>query len=165
MRKTHRKDKEAPDLEITSFLNLMIILVPFLLMSAAFSQIAILQLNLPTQAIAGESDSNKKELTIEVIVREKRLELGDGKQIVQVFPNKEDGAYDFTGLAKSLIQIKANFPDKLDAQVLMEQSLKYDVLVQTMDTVSIVEAVNADGEKEKVELFPAISIGDAPGGK
>lgn len=164
MRKSHRKEKEAPDLEITSFLNLMIILVPFLLMSAAFSQIAILQLNLPTQA-SGESDTNQKELTIEVIVREKKIQLGDGKQIVQVFPNKEDGSYDFNGLAKSLIQIKANFPNKLDAQVLMEQDLKYDVLVKTMDAVSIVEAVNAEGEKEKVELFPAISIGDAPGGK
>lgn len=164
MRKSHKKSKEAPDLEITSFLNLMIILVPFLLLSAAFSQIAILQLNLPTQA-SGESDSNKKEINIEVIVRAKRLELGDGKQIVQRFPNKADGSYDFTALAQSLIQIKSNFPDKLDAQVLMEQNLKYDVLIRTMDAVSIVEAVDADGEKEKVELFPAISIGDAPGGK
>lgn len=162
MRKIRRKKEEAGDLEITSFLNLMIILVPFLLLSAAFSQIAILQLNLPGDA-SGEEASDKKELNIEVIVREKRLEIGDGNQIVKRFNNKEDGSYDFIGLQQSLIEIKSNFPDKLDAQILMEEALIYEILIQTMDAVSIVEAVNPEsGEMEKVELFPNISIGDAP---
>lgn len=163
MRKVRRKKEEAGDLEITSFLNLMIILVPFLLLSAAFSQLAILQLNLPSDSAAGDETTDKKELNIEVIVRAKRLEIGDGNQIVKRFNNKQDGSYDFIGLQQALIEIKSNFPDKLDAQILMEESLIYEILIQTMDAVSIVEAVNPDsGEMEKVELFPNISIGDAP---
>ncbi len=162
MRKFRRKNREAPDLEITSFLNLMIILVPFLLLSAAFSQLGVLKINLPSDEATVEQ-SNKKPLLIEVIVRKNQIELGDGKQLNNIFKNKADGSYDFVSLSKALIEIKADNPDKTDAQVLMESDLKYDVLVKTMDAVSLVQAVSTNGVKEMVELFPAISIGDAPG--
>ena len=36
-----RRHKEAPELEMTTFLNLMVVLVPFLLITAVFSRIAI----------------------------------------------------------------------------------------------------------------------------
>ena len=45
-RKHHRR--EAVELNITAFMNLMVILVPFLLITAVFSQVAILDLNLPS---------------------------------------------------------------------------------------------------------------------
>ncbi|MDH3417010.1 MAG: biopolymer transporter ExbD, partial [Gammaproteobacteria bacterium] len=42
----HHNDDTA-DLNITAFMNLMVILVPFLLITAVFSRLAILELNLP----------------------------------------------------------------------------------------------------------------------
>ena len=42
-----RQQQEAAELNITAFMNLMVILVPFLLITAVFSRLAILQLNLP----------------------------------------------------------------------------------------------------------------------
>ncbi len=55
-------------------------------------------------------------------------------------------------------QVKARFPDKLEATILAEPETSYDVLVHTMDAVRV--AKSAQGAS--MELFPDISIGDAP---
>lgn len=182
------RQKDPPDLDITAFLNLMVVLVPFLLVSAVFSRISILQLDLP--AAVGEGEVGEKELTIEVIVRRDRIEVGDGEQIVTRLPNLDPAAaaagapvsenpeqqpadgvqanlmqqrgYDLAGLSKVLREIKGNYPYKLNATVLMEPDLEYDILVQIMDTVSTVSLPDEKGEMQRYDLFPLISVGDAP---
>ena len=42
-----RHNDDTAELNITAFMNLMVILVPFLLITAVFSRLAILELNLP----------------------------------------------------------------------------------------------------------------------
>ncbi len=155
-----RQDKETPEMDITTFLNLMVVLVPFLLITAVFSRVTILELNLPTAA--GSSAPTNVKLSIEVIVREKGLEIGNGRRVVARFPKVED-QYDFAGLSKHLLEIKRNFPEKTDATVLMEPEMEYEILVHVMDAIRLAELPNAEtGEKDKYELFPDISIGDAP---
>ncbi|HSN50904.1 MAG TPA: biopolymer transporter ExbD, partial [Woeseiaceae bacterium] len=46
-RKSGRRNVETAELNITAFMNLMVILVPFLLITAVFSRLAVLELNLP----------------------------------------------------------------------------------------------------------------------
>ena len=161
-RKRHyrRPDKETPEMDITTFLNLMVVLVPFLLITAVFSRITILELNLPTAA--GSSAPTKIKLAIEVIVREKGLEIGNGSRVVARFPKVEE-AHDFASLSKHLLEIKRNYPDKTDATVLMEPDIEYELLVHVMDAMRVAEFPQGDdGLMEKFELFPDISIGDAP---
>ena len=156
-----RFDKEPPELNITSFLNLMVVLVPFLLITAVFSRITILELNLPTGA-GDASKANKPKLTVEVIVREKGLEIGNGKTIVARFP-KVDEAYDVRTLTEYLLKIKSKNLDKKDATVLMEPEIEYTNLVTVMDAVRVAEVVQGDNpDPQEIELFPSISIGDAP---
>ncbi|MBU2479036.1 MAG: biopolymer transporter ExbD, partial [Gammaproteobacteria bacterium] len=57
--------------------------------------------------------------------------------------------------------IKSRYPDKQDVTLLLEPDIAYDSLVQTMDAVRIADTVVA-GNLVKVELFPQISVGDAP---
>jgi biopolymer transport protein ExbD len=175
-----RPKKEPPELNITTFLNLMVVLVPFLLITAVFSRITILELSVPTGA---SSSNNKQQLSIEVIVRQKGLEIGNGKQVLARFPMlKEDGAelsvddegkidssklYDLKMLSKFLVNIKGKYPDKTDAIVLMEPNIEYRVLIRIMDAVrsTFVRQLGAEGEADvlqQVVLFPDISIGDAP---
>ena len=159
-RKKWRKPKETPEMDITTFLNLMVVLVPFLLITAVFSRITILELDLPTSA--GSNQPNKIKLTIEVIVREKGLEVGNGRRVIARFP-KVDDKYDLQKLSEHLLKIKRSYPDKTDAMVLMEADIEYDHLVHVMDAVRVVEIVQGDkAEKQDVALFPDISIGDAP---
>ena len=152
--------KEPPELDITTFLNLMVVLIPFLLISAVFSRVTIMELSVPTGA--GGGDPTKPNFTIEVIVRKKGLELANGAKVVAALP-KKDGQYDMAKLSQMLIRLKADYPDKEDATVLMEPDIEYDYLIRVMDIVRAAEVrVEGSDEVRKEVLFPTISIGDAP---
>ncbi len=158
---SRRRMQETQGLDITSFLNLMVVLIPFLLISAVFSRVTILELSVPTSA-ANEAVIDARELSIEIIVREKGFELGNGMTIQAAIP-KKDGTYDLKRLSALLINIKKNNPGKEEATVLMEPDIEYNYLVQVMDTVRGVEVpVEGSDEPRKMILFPNISIGDAP---
>ena len=152
--------RENPELDITSFLNLMVILIPFLLISAVFSQVTILELSVPTSA--GGLATDKPNYTIEVIVRKNGLELGNGVSVVAAIP-KENEQYDLEKLTAMLIRLKNDYPQKDDATVLMEADIEYDTLIQVMDRVRETEVPDENsGNVHKLVLFPLISIGDAP---
>jgi biopolymer transport protein ExbD len=151
-----RTNGETPNLDVTTLMNLMVILVPFLLISAVFSRVAVMELNVPTRA--GGSALNKPNFTIEVIVRKAGLEIANGSHVEAAFPRK-DGQYDLQLLNDMLKRVKDKYPEKDDATVLMEPDIEYDYLIKVMDTV---RGAEAQGEKMAMVLFPNISIGDAP---
>jgi biopolymer transport protein ExbD len=160
-RKHHYRanSKEPPELDITTFLNLMVVLVPFLLITAVFSRITIMELDIPDGS-GGAVD--KQVVTIEVIVREKFLEIGNGKGVVANIP-KVNGAYDVQRLSELLMKIKEKHPDKTDATILLEPDIEYDYMIKVMDAVRSLE-MKPLGQTEivKAELFPDMSIGMAP---
>ena len=153
-----RRHKEAPEIEVTTFLNLMVVLVPFLLITAVFSQITIAELDLPS---AESTAPATPTFRVEVVVREAGLEIMDGAQLIMEIPKTGD-AYDLSGLSEYLVSIKGQYPDKDDASVLLEPDIQYDSLIQVMDTIRSVEKQDAAGQATREDLFPVISIGDAP---
>ena len=92
------------------------------------------------------------------------IEIGDRKtgllNLVAVTP---DGAH-LQQVSDMLQQIKARFPDKLDVTLLLESDIPYERLVEMMDTLRVAQ-VQQEDEIVTAELFPAISIGDAPSAK
>jgi len=157
--------KAPPELDITTFLNLMVVLVPFLLITAVFSRITIMEVNLPSGA-GGPTD--KPKITIEVIIRTKGLEIGNGRSVIASMPKKGE-EYDLKSLSTYLQQIKKNYPDKSDATILLEEDIEYDTMIKVMDVVRVAELSNPEvlddkGQPEikKAELFPDMSIGEAP---
>jgi biopolymer transport protein ExbD len=158
--RNRRKKEETPGLDITSFLNLMVVLIPFLLVSAVFSRVTIMELNVPTTA--GGSISKTRNFAIEVIVRKKGFEIANGSSVEAAIPKKDD-QYDMQMLYEMLKRLKARYPEKDDATVLMEPDIEYDYLIQIMDAVrGAEEHVEGSDEVKKMVLFPNISIGDAP---
>ncbi len=153
-------NQETAELNITAFMNLMVILVPFLLITAVFSRLAILELNLPGSST---EPVDQQELTfqLEVIVRRSQIEVGDRNiGALGVYPNKDD-RYDYDALSKKLREIKDSYPEKTDASILLEAEIPYDTLVQVMDRVRVGESIEEERIVRK-DLFPDISIGDAP---
>ena len=154
----HRND--TAELNITAFMNLMVILVPFLLITAVFSRLAILELNLPGSSTE-PVDPQEQVFQLEVIVREEKIEVADRNQgLLGVYRSSVDG-YDYDALSGKLSELKKRYPKKTDASILLEQDIPYDTLVQVMDTVRVAETVEEDSVVRS-DLFPDISIGDAP---
>ncbi len=142
---------------MTTFMNLMVVLVPFLLITAVFSRITIVELDLPSAKSPAPSTPTFR---VEVVVRERGLEIMDGAQVIAAIPKVGD-AYDLSTLSEYLVEIKRQYPQKDDASVLLEPDIQYDYLIQVMDTVRSVE-LNDGGQTARADLFTTISLGDAP---
>lgn len=156
-----RRTTGPAELDMTTFLNLMVVLVPFLLITAVFSRITIVELSLPSSNSG--APPNKPSFSLEVIVRESGLELTNGRAVLARIP-KVDEAYDLGQLSEYVQGLKQEHPDRNDASVLLEPSIHYDHLIQVMDAVRSAELPREDdeGEVTRVALFTDIAIGDAP---
>jgi len=168
-RNKSKKLKETnAELNITAFMNLMVVLVPFLLMTAVFSQVSILNMNLPTGAADDIPTEEEPPKALEVIIRAERLDvLERNSGLLKSIPNTDEG-YDFIALNLFLQQVKTHpeFNTDTGITLLMEMDTEYDALIQTMDAVRLIERdqkeLDQDGNQVHGELFPNISMGDAP---
>lgn len=154
------RKKPEVEINITAFMNLMVVLVPFLLMTAVFTHLTILELNLPAADNAKNNNNNKPTFELQLTIRKDALVLADNKGgLIQQIPATAQG-HNYAQLREVLKQVKARFPDKTNATILSEPDTSYNTLVQVMDAVRMYRAF-LDGEWINAELFPDISIGDA----
>ena len=163
MRKRIRhRHKQPAELDITTFMNLMVILVPFLLITAVFNQVNILEMNLPpAKNEATPPPESLPPLQLELILLKNEL-------IINKKPGSQlntfavvDGKYDIKGISEQLKKVKADFPDETAVTLLLDPEVPYDNLIQIMDTVRMFETVQ-NNAKVQAELFPDIALGDAP---
>lgn len=158
MRRHHRRHREEADLDITAFMNLMIVLVPILLINMIFAHTSILELNFPES-----SDSQEvvdEQLQLQVIIFDQEIVVSDNKGGVIKQIKNSDG-YDFEMLEQTMKAIKSRLPEKRDVTVMAKADTSYQTLVTVMDTVRSYQTVVA-GSLVHAELFPDISISDAP---
>jgi biopolymer transport protein ExbD len=193
MRKRRLK-REGAHLELTAFINLIVVLVPFLLSTAVFTRLSVMDVALPAPSQGGPLDQIKAgELQLEVVIRKDAFEVGDRvggliQRIDRANPAPANatgapgaaapaaagtpGATPAAGATAALktlnalmVQIKQKFPDKTEVAVLAEPDTSYDHLVQVMDAVRAAPTSRIENGQAKVlmgDLFPDISIGDAP---
>src|SRR5258708_12182540 len=129
--RVRRLRKQGLGLAITAFMNMIVVLVPFLLTPTVFPRLAVLELSLPAQSSG--FDKLKGDLQLEVVIRGDALEIRDRMGgLIQRVGNTSKG-YDFRTLSASLQQLKTRFPDKAEAAILAEPDTSYAILVQTMD--------------------------------
>lgn len=137
------------DINIVPVIDLMSVLIVFLLITAVWNQVSMIQL--ATSVYGKKSDDQqvmeKKPEKLEIPLR---LDIKvDGYLLVikdqaTRIPNFE-GEYDIKTLARELRQIKESFPDKTDIVISVDDEISYGSLVKGMD-VAI------------TEKFPQVSI-------
>ena len=159
--RVRRLRKEVAALEVTAFINLIVVLVPFLLSTAVFTRLAVMDLTLPAQSSNKLEQLKGNDLKLEIVIRPEALEVGDRiGGLIQRIENK-DGHPDVKSLNTLMQSIKQKFPDTRTASVLSEPDTSYDTLVHVMDAMRSTNTV--EGAKiVRAELFPQISVGDAP---
>ena len=183
-----RRERKPAELLLVPMIDIFTVLVTFLLMTAVFSRIAVMQIDLPS-SVAAKPEAPKFRL--EIVVRQDGFELSDGKQLIGNIP-KANGAYDLNALAERVLAVKREHPTAEDASVLSEPKVPYDELVQVMDAIrsadlpatdelvagqpvpggqvpgaqvpgAQVPGAQAPGARTvKVALFTNIALGDAP---
>ncbi len=161
--KRHHKRGDA-ELEITSFLNLMIILVPVLLVMMVFSRITVVDLKLPDLADSSQQQPDiVKQLEVVLYGNGISINYPSGIRVKSI--PKKDGKHDFKLLSLTLQEVKRSLRDKgvekRDILILSQPKTDYQALVSTIDTVRSFKTVLVTDVVD-AELFPLVSLGDAP---
>jgi biopolymer transport protein ExbD len=160
-RRLARHHRKPSELMLVPMIDIFTVLVTFLLMTAVFSRTVVMELKLPTQS--AEFVEPPPGLELEVLLRSNMIQVADrASGPLATFPRSgPDAPYDLQGVSEYLQRVKAKYPEKTDATVLLEPQIPYDQLVQVMDALRIVEQ-RQGATLVQAELFPNVSIGDAP---
>ena len=157
----HLHKHEHTEINLTSMIDMMTILVFFLLVHGGFIRLAVLQLNLPSAQSAEQPEPPSFQL--EITVREAAIEIGDRSTGLINRIEKTASGYDYLQLTENLRKLKEQFPTKEEATVLVEPYVPYEVVVAVMDRVRVAEERDdALNRVNRVALFPQVSVGDAP---
>lgn len=180
---------EPPNL--IPFMNLMTVLIPFLLLSAVFVKISILNSSLPSSVSAEDSpadqpdkppeeDKPRLNLSVAITVRGFTI-MGSGAVLpgpepgLPTIPVLDDGSYDFDALNKKMQEIKQKFPEEQDVIILPEIGtpdepapiIRYQVIIDAMDAVreasKMVIDTDGDGKADSRVLFPGVIFGAGMG--
>lgn len=151
--------KDAEEMDITAFMNLMVILIPFLLITAVFSRLTVLELNLPPLNASAKQEE-KIKLQLELVLRNNSFDIQDANLgIIKRFERSEHDT-NWKAFTDILVEIKARFPNEQSITLLLERDIEYKTLIQVMDRVRSADVIQFTSV-ETIELFPNISIGDA----
>lgn len=145
--------KRSTELNLVSMIDILTVLMFFLLVNSI--GLSILGINLPND---DASASEPPPHNLSVLIRKNDLALSDNGYIVRAVPSKPEG-YDFEALSVLMRETKKRLPAESKVTLLLEPGIAYEVLVSVMDAVRV--DLTATGP-DTVELFPQISLGDAP---
>ncbi len=160
-RRRQRRSTEQPELNVTPFMNLMIVLTPVLLLSLVFTHTTVMDLDFPPPNATSTSVSETSNFYLEVQIQADRLIVADGRSIIKTIPLTPEQAYDYAELAILIRTIKKRSPSERAASVLLRPDTDYQTLVSVMDVMRSYPTL-VENEEVEVELFPALSLGDAP---
>ena len=164
MRRLAKRSGEHADVDVTSFINLVVVLVPVLLMGMVLSHITVLDLKLPDLP-ANNTEQVEPPAQLELVIRPDYFDINFPAGVFLKRIDKKDGKYDYTSLSLYLQEIKRRLAEqgteKRDISLLSEKTTEYETIVAAMDTLRSFRA-RSGGAFVNAELFPEVSLLDAP---
>jgi len=158
-----KKPAEDSDLDVTSFMNLMIVLVPVMLMSMTFTQITVHEIKLPDLSNSIYS-ADEQPPKLEVVVAKEGIKVFYPSNImlqnIPLIKVGEQASYDFERLSLVLQEVKLQLNDKKDLLLFSAADVDYQTLISTMDAIKSYKTLIAASVVE-IELFPEIALADA----
>ena len=124
------------DLNLTAVMNIFLILIPFLLLTATFVRIAVLELSLPNldrsdRARAVAQRSEPAVLNI-LLIRKDHLQIKSPELKFTPVP-KTGEDYIWNELKSQLEQIKERYPDINDFIISPDDDVEYHTIIRVMD--------------------------------
>jgi biopolymer transport protein ExbD len=124
------------ELNLVPVIDLMSVLITFLLITAVWTQVSMIQIGSSLYAKKDDSQSPAKpppnaDVALKVDVKADGYVLTVGTQIISL-PKVAD-AYDNPSLIAQLQRVKQLYPEKVDGIVSMSDQIPYEQLIITMD--------------------------------
>ena len=145
-------------MDVTAFLSLMVILVPFLLVTAVFSRTAVLDVQ-ATASGTGQTTLESPELRI--VIRSHTFDIGHVGQQSQQSVSRSEGASALDALTQIILSLQREHPDTSQAIVLVEPQIAYETLVQVLDILREAAPIK-EGVSGAGSAFLQVALGPAP---
>jgi biopolymer transport protein ExbD len=145
------------ELDLTAFMNLMVIMIPSLLVNAVFTQVNVLNVDQPGDgAPHSVKAAEKPTLTLDVGVYPDRFVVsnrGQG-QLAEIV------GHNYAQLNKALVEIKGKYPTVSSATLRVEDTVKYQEIIYTIDAIRVVESEKTGNS---YALFPNVQLAGVEG--
>lgn len=138
LRQDMKNEKEDLDVNLTAVMNIFLILIPFLILTAAFVKLSIIDFSLPTAGGGASSvqppPEEKMILTVLDIKTNGEFQLkSTGSKFDPIYTVNTKDVYDYKKLVSQLKELKIKHQAVEDIILLPESGVKYDVIIQVMD--------------------------------
>jgi biopolymer transport protein ExbD len=128
--------KTSLELNLVPFIDLMSVLITFLLITAVWSQVSMIQIG---SSLYGKKNENQQtpqpppdaDVVLKLEIRNTGYVLTIAKQTITL--PLRDNEYDEAGLVAQLEKTKQLYPNKSDAAIAMQDDLPYERLIKGMD--------------------------------
>jgi biopolymer transport protein ExbD len=177
--KNSKKEIRVEELELTPVMNLMVMLIPFMLLSVEFIRLSIIEstapeVSDPSEMVAQQDQPDEepqKSLDLTVFITKEGFTLAAS---IGVVSNQEEGAetggptvplkegtYDYEKLTEMLVDIR----EKVDEMADIDEKKKYSVILMPYDqllyadlirTMDATRETTIDGNRKW--LFPNVAI-------
>ena len=132
--------KSNVDLNLVPFIDLMSVCIIFLLITAVWTQVSMIQLG---SSIYSKKTSDEpvtpppfSEVILRVDVLPEGFRLLVGTDLAQI-PKFSDGNYNKDDLIAKLQKVKERYPDKVDGVASVRDNVYYKHLIEAMDALLI----------------------------
>lgn len=126
------------ELNLVPFIDLMSVLITFLLITAVWSQVSMIQLG--SSLYSKKSEDRQMEppppladIPLRVDVKETGFRIVIGSEKFEIAKQGTD--FNWPGLVERLQAIKSKYPEKNDGVITVDESLAYENLITGMDTM------------------------------
>ncbi|MFO0727210.1 MAG: biopolymer transporter ExbD [Myxococcota bacterium] len=171
-KKRFQHEEESKELNIVPYLDIVMNLIMFLLVTqATMVTLGLIDVTAPTYSSAGPGpapDPDKKDLTLTIGIAQEGFYIaakggvlpGETEESAELtaenvskrpptVPKKADGTYDFPALREKLRAIKTVFPDAHAVFLAADGDINYETIVKTLD---------ASREDARGMLFPDVAF-------
>lgn len=129
------------ELQLVPYLDVMVNLVIFMLVSVAYIMpLGILNIfppaiKDPNAAGAKHDEKPKPALNLTVAITHKGFTFAGATGVMPNIPIKADGTYDYDNMQAQAVKIKDLFPDERLVIIVADPDIRYEVIVKTMDNL------------------------------
>ena len=132
--------KQVVELNLVPFIDLMSVCIIFLLITAVWTQVSMIQLGSSIYSNQTEDEPPipppYSEVVLRVDVLPGSFRLIVGKEKYQI-PANADGSYNKEALVHQLEQVKKLYPEKVDGVATVMDEISYKHLIEAMDSFLI----------------------------
>jgi biopolymer transport protein ExbD len=147
MRKKKKIELTATEVNLIPCMNLICLLIPFLLLTAAFIQYAVINVASPRfgQVTSDQPPPDEIQLNLTIAITDQGFRIAasggvlpgidqgaDGATAGPTIPMK-DGKYNYEALNRKLQEIKKVYPEETQVIISAEPQIKYEILIKVMD--------------------------------